>query len=82
MMRESAPARTERCAGEGELLFAHIHPGDMISEGQAGVNGQVLPVSCRFWVGAVVTGAMWAGTEPIARSLGRQATVAEKKSRF
>jgi hypothetical protein len=43
-----APARTWRCTGEGELLFALIHSGPILPELVEGGNRRVLPVSWRF----------------------------------
>ncbi|MEI6786771.1 MAG: hypothetical protein WCQ21_38340, partial [Verrucomicrobiota bacterium] len=43
-----APACTERCAGEGELLFALTHSGSSLPELVEGVNRPVLPVFWRF----------------------------------
>jgi hypothetical protein len=41
-----APACTERCAGEGELVFALIHCDCILLDPAAGINRQVLP---SFW---------------------------------
>ena len=43
-----APTGTERCPGEGELLFALIHSGPILPELVEGDNRQVLPVFWRF----------------------------------
>jgi hypothetical protein len=43
-----APACTQRCAGEGELVFALIHSGPILPELVEGGNRPVLPVVWRF----------------------------------
>ena len=49
-----APARTERCAGEGELVFALIHCSPLLLALAEGVNRQFLSAFCQSWHNAEV----------------------------
>jgi len=44
-----APAGTQRCAGEGELVFGPIHHERMMPERHAPVNRQIVPALWPFW---------------------------------
>jgi len=47
------PAHTQRCAGEGDLVFGLTSHVAKLAERGREVNNAVLLVSARFWASAV-----------------------------
>jgi hypothetical protein len=54
-----APARTERCAGQGELVFGLTEHGGSVQWGGWDVSRHILPGSCGAWTSGSGVGPQW-----------------------